>query len=287
MDVVELRRRLKDIKKLPACPKIIPQAIKLSRNPDTPISAYERLISQDPALTADVLRSVNSPYYGMRNPVSSLKVALNIIGLQEIFRLILNASFHKTFQKTFHKLSYNFDVFWKHSQMTANAAHVLAQTFAPKFTAEAYIAGLLHDIGIPVMEEFFCEEWTDVIFLCEEGKNYLEAEERIFGVTHAGIVSFLLANWNIPENITVPVQYHHTPLSADIHTSIVHIVYFADRLAIHLMKDSEENVTQETLDKDHIWNELLVHFPQYKPLDDTRFLEKIKPVIARRLLVAA
>ncbi len=287
MEVQELQKRLKNIKKLPACPRIIPQALKLSRNPETPMVAYEKLIAQDPALTADVLRSVNSPYYGLRNPVSSLRMALNIVGLQEIFRLILNASFHKTLHQAFHRLSYDFETFWKHSQMTANAAHVLARIYTPQFTGEAYIAGLLHDIGIPVMEEYFCEEWTRVVDLCEAGTDFLEAERQVFGVHHAEIGGLILSNWNIPANIVVPVNFHHRPLEASTHFDLVNTVYFADRLAIELMKDSYENVTQEVLEKDQIFEEMLHRDPRYRKLADEDFLTEIEPLISRKLLAVA
>ncbi|RMF61850.1 MAG: HDOD domain-containing protein [Calditrichaeota bacterium] len=281
----EIINRLKSIQKLPACPKIIPQAIKLSQNPETPISAYEKLIAQDPALVAEVLRSVNSPFYGLRNKVSSLRLALSIIGLQEIFRIILNASFHKTFKKTFQKLSYNFDTFWAHSQYTANAAYILAKSFQPEAASEAYIAGLLHDIGLPILEEFFCEEWSDILFLCEEGMEFHQAEVNVMGLSHSDLASLLLEHWKIPEAITIPVRYHHHPQKCKKYKEIVTMVYFADRLAINLMNSSQENVTQEQFEKDDLWFEMLERYPRYRVLENEDFINQIQPYITRKIAV--
>ncbi len=284
MDVTEVRNKLTEIRKLPACPDIIPKALKLSQDPNTPMSEYEKLVAKDPALVAEILRSVNSPFYGLRSQISTLKLAMNIVGLQEIFRILLNASFHRTFRSTFDKLSYNFEIFWKHSQITANTAMLLSKSFNPTLSSEAYICGLLHDIGIPIMEQFFYDEWMDVILLAEEGRDFLNAEQEVFGLTHAEIGAQLLRNWNIPESIITPVSYHHYPHELTPPSDLVNIVYFADKTATNFMKDMSENVTQEKFEKDEIWQTMLSRYPHFAVLDDEKFIEEIKPVVTQQLI---
>lgn len=283
MDASTIQERIADIRKLPACPKIIPRALQLARNPYSSLADYERLISQDPALAAEILKSVNSPFYWLRNRIGNLKTALSLIGLDEIFRILLNASFHKALHNAFDRLSYNFELFWRHSQMTANLSALLADRFLPGKSGEAFLGGLLHDLGIPIIEQYFCEEWSDILLLCEEGQPYLAAEREVMGLSHGDLAAELFRHWNIPEEISLPVRFHHQPLQAPAQQELCKIVFLADQTAATLIKDGHENVTQEPAERDAAWQQLLSAEQQYQCLEDQSFLDEIRPVIEHRI----
>lgn len=284
MDVQEIKNELSRIEKLPSFPKILPEIIRLSREPLSGMKDYEKVISRDPALAAQVLKIANSPFYGLNRKVSNLRVALTMLGVDEIYRIVLNASFYKAFYAVFSNVSYDFNIFWKHCQLTANAADFFADKFYGQFQGEAYAAGLLHDVGKLVMEQYFQSQWEQVLIsFNNNNEEFLSAEERIFGMTHADIGAILMKQWRLPDEIVMPIKYHHNPLLTPSHHILVNVVYFADKTSTACMDNPMENVTREYLKRDHIWERMVTRYPHFNFIEKEKVLSGIKEYITREM----
>lgn len=276
LDKLEVKQRLLTVKKLPSQPQVVREIIKLWRNPNVSMAEYERIISNDPGLTSEVLKIVNSPYYGLKSKVTNLRIALTMLGLVEIYRIVANVNFYKVFRSMFNRLSYDFSVFWKHSQMTANIAHYLANNFIPEHTAEAHLVGLLHDVGKLVMEQFFNDEWQELMLRLDQyKKENVAVEEEIYGLNHCEIGAILLIRWNIPKEIVIPVRYHHTPLEAPEHQKLALVSYFAEKIATYRMSEYDQHMIQEYFSEDKMWQTLSNKYPELNLLNSPEKLNEI------------
>ncbi|NIV71460.1 MAG: HDOD domain-containing protein, partial [Calditrichae bacterium] len=112
MDRLTVQKKLLTIKKLPIRPQIIQELIQLSQNSKVSMSEYVTVISKDPGLAGEILKVVNSSYYGLKNHISDLKMALSMLGLREIYRIAANSIFYKVFRTIFDKISYDLNLFW-------------------------------------------------------------------------------------------------------------------------------------------------------------------------------
>ena len=287
MDKLSVKQKLLSVKKLPAQPYIVRELIRLYRNPNVSMSQYEKIISQDPGLAAEVLRVVNSAYYGLNHRVSNLRIALTMLGLVEIYRIVANTSFYRVFHTMFDKISYDLNIFWKHCQATGNIAYYLASTVIPEKAAEAHLIGLLHDVGKLVMEQFFHEEWQELLSRLEQYKTEnISLEEEIFGLNHSEIGATLLIRWNFPKEIVIPVRYHHDPLAATEYQQLVLISYFAERIATALMSASEQHIIREYFVEDGMWFKLSKEYPELNLLNDREKLRELKPTLFQSMLLS-
>jgi len=286
MDQKQLQEKILTIQKLPSCPRIIPEIIRLVREPCAGMAEYEKVISRDPALTAQVLRIVNSSYYNVSKKVSDLRLALTLLGTQEIYRIVLNASFYQILHSVFDRLAYDFNIFWKHSQVAANAASYLAEKFENRFMGEAYAAALLHDVGKLIMEQYFPQEWEKVVVDFEtSGKSFCESEKKYFGLTHAEIGVLLLETWQIPPEIVTAVQYHHHPIHAPKYEEIVGLVYFADKMATSCTHFFIGKFPQGALPRDQFFEPMIQKFPHFQFLRNEKVLAHLKSLITKEMPV--
>ncbi len=111
--------------------------------------------------------------------------------------------------------------------LAGTAARKLADDLGHKIGSEAFVAGLLHDLGVPVMHKFFRDEFASIVTEIEEqGNPLLETEEKYLGMTHQEIGKFLANKWHLPEHLSNAIEFHHKPslTEKDVVTSLVHLV---------------------------------------------------------------
>lgn len=280
MDSVAAKNRIFSIKKLPASPEIVQAVIRIGRNPNVSMSDYEQVISRDPGLAAEFLRVVNSPYYGLSQQVSNLRIALSMLGQRETYRIVANSGFYKVFRSIFKDVDFDLNIFWKHSQTTANAALWLARKHLPNYSSEAYIAGLLHDVGKLVMQQFFNEEYQRLLQLLQDPEaDELKMEQQVFGLTHGEIGATLLIRWNIPKEIIIPVRYHHHPAAAPAHEELARIAYFAEKIATVLMSRTDQRRIREFFVEDALWRKMISDYPQFDVLGNEELLVEARRAI--------
>src|SRR5205823_181127 len=157
----KLLQRIKQCPSLPSLPSIAMQVLDLAQKADVDIAEIARIISKDPALSGKILKTVNSSFYQRSQHVSTISHALVILGLQSVKTLVLGFSLvtnlTKNKSKGFKHLAY-----WKRSIFAATAARSIAARANLVQQEEAFLAALLMDIGMLVMDQVLGEEYGDI-----------------------------------------------------------------------------------------------------------------------------
>lgn len=220
--------RLANFKNLPSIPKVLFEVTKLLNSPSVTTLKLAELISKDQGLTTKILTVANSPLYGIKRKVSSIEFAIIVLGQQEIKDVVTAISLADSFKIT---PSPNFDPieFWVHSMVTGSAAKNISQNLGFSFGSDAFVAGILHDMGILVIYNFMPQEFQKIFVLTKEkGMHVLEAETEVLGLTHQEIGKFLAEKWNLPVQLCDTLNFHHNPEKAVYKelTAIIHLVDF-------------------------------------------------------------
>lgn len=208
--------RLSDIKEIPTLPEILLKVKKLVNSDESDAKTLSHLIKQDQALTSKVLRTANSSFYiPTARRISSVPEAITRIGFDEVLRITLAMSIIDQFQKSKNMIGYK--NIWQHSLTAANMTLTIADLIQKGTGAEErqdlFLAGLLHDIGIIILDQFFHSEFDQIIqYAMEEEKTYLQSEQAIMPKeTHSMIGGALLEIWKLALPVIVAVRYHHSP----------------------------------------------------------------------------
>lgn len=194
---------------LPSIPAVALKVIELCREDDIDIQDVADAISADPALTLRMLKSANSSIFGMSKTVSSLPQAMVVLGIRTVKVMALGFALADTV-KGGKKGRFDYPRYWRRSLTTAVAARQFAQEFGGVRKDEAFVGGLLSDIGMIAAERHNQEQYDEVIerHLAGEGRIH-EIEEQVLGITHADVSAMMLANWSMPEAMSHAIRAHH------------------------------------------------------------------------------
>lgn len=252
---IKLEHILKRIQALPPLPTSAMRVIALTKNSSTSVKELETVIGHDPALTAGLLRQANSAYYGYARRISSLQEAIVMLGFQVIQGLAMTFAVAPLLKTELVGYEIEQEGLWKHSLLTAMAAKRLCQRLNIPYGDTAFIAGLLHDIGKPVISIYVQEVGSFLLEKVNEAKlSYVELEEKVIGYNHATVGGFLIKTWNLPESLVEAISYHHAPLQGLSYAELTSIVHVANGLTCSLGigggVDSFLNpIQQEALDR--------------------------------------
>lgn len=230
-DVNQRRERteliLKKVNTLAPLPKILQEVLQLLNDISTSPHTLSKAISKDQSVVLKILTIANSPFYGLTKRVSSIEFAIMILGYDEIRNIVSALSLMESMKN---KSDQYLDQkkFWMHSYLTATIAKKLAMDMGLEKHAEAFIAGLLHDLGISVVHRFMHSDFVSICELVNSGMPYNEAEVQVLGITHGEVGELLLKYWNIPEMITEIVRCHHQPFMAQSAPTLTSVVHLAD-----------------------------------------------------------
>jgi HD-like signal output (HDOD) protein len=240
---------LSKIYNLPALPFIIEEVNQIIENPKSSAAQLSHVISQDPGLSLKILSVANSPLYGFPRRVSTIDFAIIILGFNHIKNITIAFSIMDSFNN-FRNLHFDQRKFWLHSLMTATAAKRLSADLGYRFGGEAFTAGLLHDLGIPVICKYFGSSFVEIINSVDiEGVTYEYAEERILGATHKEIGNYLIEKWNLPQTFADVILYHHLPSDSEENPILASIVHLADFMTNYLTCGEYEWDANFILDK--------------------------------------
>jgi putative nucleotidyltransferase with HDIG domain len=215
---------------LPSLPAIISEVSKLVENPSSSASQLSALICKDQALSTKILSVANSPLYGFPRRVSTIDFAIVILGFTHIKNITIAFSIIERLS-SFRNKYFNPREYWIHSLMTATAARKMAIDLGYQFSGEAFTAGLLHDLGIPVICKYFPEEFVKINRMVEEDSTSCYfAEEQVLGITHGEIGHKLIERWNLPSILGEVILNHHTPSLCTDYKALTAIIHLADYL---------------------------------------------------------
>ncbi len=198
---------LNDHRELSSLPQVMVEVLKISSDADSSASDLAAIIMKDPTLTAKMLRVVNSPYYGRIQKITTVNQAVVTLGQRTVAAIALSTSVYNAVNKV--DSSIDRKRFWRHSMEVAIAARMIAESIEFGPSEEAFVAGLLHEIGTLVLEASFPGDFKRVWRLIEAGENQAALEERTWGTNHARVGQFLLEQWGVPKVLGDAVGNHH------------------------------------------------------------------------------
>ncbi len=225
-----VRRIAEGILDLPTLPTVVAKIVELVDNPRTNASTLARLISTDPALTARMLKLANSAYYGFPRRIGTINLAIVVLGFNTVRDLAVSASLVERI--SFSRDGGMMSDFWEHSIGTAIAARMVLRQIHHRSVGEAFVAGLLHDIGRLVVARYLPGESRAVEERLEESDHPLWViEHEVLGMSHSEVGGLLCRRWNIPDSICEAITWHHHPLERGEADQLTCIVNFSEHLA--------------------------------------------------------
>ena len=200
-------------------------------DPNSTAADIGDIISQDPALTARLLRIVNSAFYTFPSQIDTVAMAITVLGTRQLRDLVMTTSVINRFRDIPANVV-DMENFWCHSLATAIAAKNFSNHIKISNSDRLFVAGLLHDIGKMVMYITLPDPSRQVIEIAGEPQvDSDHVEEAIFGFNHAALGAELLRQWKLPESLIEPVAYHHIPTSAKLYQQETAIVHLANVIA--------------------------------------------------------
>jgi len=195
---------LERIEELPSLSSVVSEFLHLSRQEVYSARDFEAVLSKDLALVARLLKLANSGLYGRSRTVNAIPEAVVLIGLEHLKKIVYAVSAEGLIRHGLKHYNYHPDQgFWLHGLGVAQAAGVVAEAASncPLRGDEAYVAGLLHDVGKLVIDEFLENP---------AGRSAtLEEEHAAVGLDHSELAEYILRQWNLPESISSSVRHHH------------------------------------------------------------------------------
>lgn len=207
----QLRKKIQSSPNLPSLPSVAMRVVDMTQAEDVDIKELAELITNDPALTTKILKTVNSPYYGLSKNVSTISQALVILGLQSVKTLVLGFSLVRNL-RSHEDAEFDFQTFWRRSIYAAAATRAIATQMNLVQREEAFLAALLQDVGMPVLHTVLGDEYDKVMAQAgPEHRTLPGVEQNVLETTHAEVAAQLVEDWKLPPMLSQPIACHHQP----------------------------------------------------------------------------
>ena len=201
--------KLADIKSFP---QFVLETMKKLNDPSSNAADVAKSLSRDEGLVLRVLKLANSAAYGMTRKISNISEAISLLGYKNVSNIILAAEVYSSMDKGLSGYALDRGELWRHSLMVAYASRYLAKITKSVNTEDAYVGGLLHDIGKVILNDYVRFGYGIIVKMVEEKHiTFTEAELSVLGFDHAMIGSVLVERWEMPESYRFAVEYHHKP----------------------------------------------------------------------------
>ena len=225
------------LESLPSLPMLCTELLEELQSEEPSTKEISRIISQDMGMSIKVLQLVNSSYFGVRQPVSSISQAINYLGLDTIKTIIVSAKIFSQFQQT-QGGGISLEALWDHSMTVMGWARLIAKAekVDQKHIDEFMLAGMLHDVGKLVLISQMPDEYEQVLALsAQENLHFFSAEKKVIGTNHSEVGAYLLGLWGFSHNVAEAAAFHHNPIDAGTEGfSPLTAVYAANMLAHEL-----------------------------------------------------
>ncbi|HEX8924933.1 MAG TPA: HDOD domain-containing protein [Terriglobales bacterium] len=225
-----IQNRIESLENIPSAPAILLHVLKQLEQPSESVDVHKiiDLVGHDKAITAQILRMANSPLFGQRQRINSIRGAVMNLGLARLRDIAVSCSMMEL--ASFSPLV-DSTALWEHSLACALVCRKLARRIGYRDAERAYLAGLLHDIGILVNMILIPDQFRMVVetAACKRDE-IVSVEQEQLGFTHAVTGEFLAGAWRLSEFVCEVVRRHHDPQNATLDPELVALVSVADRL---------------------------------------------------------
>ncbi len=253
MDKKEILDLVSKDDKISALPQVLSKVLEIIGNETASVDDLAKVIGQDAALTARILKAANAPLYKRTRQIGTINAAVSLLGFRTVQSLALSVSVYDLLNDDSTN-SIPLEKFWKHSLEVAILSRMLAKKGGYPVAEEAMVAGLLHDAGILVLHRVIPDEYCKVLEKPLNGKMLADYESELLGCTHADIIGFLAQKWNLPDIITHAAANHHKPVKIDSieNTSLDAYLYVAEKLSAHQLEESYARLFDNRIESSRI-----------------------------------
>jgi len=237
---------------VPTLPAIVARALEILNQPNASAESAARLIGQDLALSAKVLRLANSAFYGIPRSIASVDQAIVILGFQTVRSLVMSASVLKILGKG-GKSSLDRKMVWRHSVATALASRIVVRKVGRRLGLDieaAFMASLLHKIGVLILDGAEHAEYNMILeeAALEEAQPLPLLERKHLQIDHAALGGMLAEKWGLPEELRDPIAHHLSPATAPTQGELAAVVQLSSYLAESVGFGAFEGLVQWPLD---------------------------------------
>jgi HD-like signal output (HDOD) protein len=228
---------VKKVTTIATLPEVTAKIIATVEDPKSSAQALHKIVSHDPALVTRILKVVNSAFYGLPGQIGSIERAIVLLGLNAVKNIAVAASLGQLFRGAKLCESFTAKDLWRHCIAVGVVTRELAKQMKLPMAEEAFLAGMIHDVGILVSLQLWPEQIRTV---CErssqaaaagETANFCELERELIGADHQQLGQALAEQWKFPQTCQLVAGHHHSPNTlGDQSRLLVSLVYAADTL---------------------------------------------------------
>jgi HD-like signal output (HDOD) protein len=207
----ELQKAMTRVTEISSLPEVTTRIVQVVEDPKSTAQDMHDIVKHDPALAAKILKVVNSAFYGLPSQISSLDRAIVLLGLSAVKNIALAASLSRLFRPGAISERFAARDLWTHCISVGVCARLLTQGNMGQ-VEEAFVAGLVHDMGLLVEYQLFPQKLREIAERCDaQPQDFLAVEREVIGADHQAFGSALAAKWKFPAALRCVIGYHHNP----------------------------------------------------------------------------
>ena len=264
-----LRRLVSQVGFLPSLPTAYAEIMQELQSKEPSISRIGDIIAKDVGMTAKLLQLANSAWFAIRNHISSPAQAVSMLGLDKVKAFVLYYQIFSKFDRA-RIPGFSMENLATHSISTGMYAKLISETEQadPHMIDYAFLAGLLHDVGMLILVGDYAEQYTEVLTQGRQrGIPLAMVEKEILGTTHAELGAYLLASWGLPQPIVEAIAFHHCPSKGQGYSFTPLTAVHAANALVHENLSETDEGTRSLLDLDHLDTANLIdHIPIWRKL---------------------
>ncbi|MBY0307592.1 MAG: HDOD domain-containing protein, partial [Phycisphaerales bacterium] len=210
----ELLDRVLKCDRLPSMPAVAMRVIELTSSNRSSMREIAEVITNDQGLSGKVLKTVNSSFYGLSEPCTTINQSIVMLGLNAVKTLALGFSLVASLTRN-NRAGFDYKSYWRRGLLTGVAAKCIAAETRIGHDEECFLAGLLQDVGMVALYEALGEEYGAVLDAAgEDHRQLAKLELADFEMTHADLGAMLAGRWKLPPELAMPIKFHERPTAA-------------------------------------------------------------------------
>jgi putative nucleotidyltransferase with HDIG domain len=228
------KKDIEQIDNLPTLPTVYTEVDRLCKNPDVSADDLSKVIETDPSITLKLLNLSNSAFFGFTRQIKSVRDAISLLGNKTVQNTILSIAVFEVTKNLGDSAGLDKNEFWLHSTAAGSVARFLS-TKLSLGRDEAFTSGIVHDMGKIILDSLYEEFYAEVLTrVAESDVSIYDAEEDVIGLNHCQVGLELARAWNLPQELSEAVAYHHRPSMAEKDKEIASLVNLGDAIARQL-----------------------------------------------------
>ena len=208
----ELQKAMSRVTEISSLPEITARIVEVVEDPRATAHDMHEIVKNDPALAAKILKVVNSAFYGLPSQIASLDRAIVMLGLSAVKNIALAASLARLFKPGALSEQFSARDLWRHCVSVGVCGRMLTKAASGIQNDEAFVAGLVHDMGLLIEFQLFPDKLKEVVNRClAQPQDFCAVERQLIGADHQAFGAALAAKWKFPPTLRCVISHHHTP----------------------------------------------------------------------------